>query len=50
VAVLLVEQNAHQALRMADRAYVLESGSCVLSGRGPELAEDDRVRSAYLGL
>jgi branched-chain amino acid transport system ATP-binding protein len=50
VAVLLVEQNAHQALRMADRAYVLESGSCVLSGPGPELAEDDRVRTAYLGL
>jgi branched-chain amino acid transport system ATP-binding protein len=50
VAVLLVEQNAHQALRMADRAYVLESGSCVLSGAGPELAEDDRVRTAYLGL
>jgi branched-chain amino acid transport system ATP-binding protein len=50
VAVLLVEQNAHQALRMSDRAYVLESGSCVLSGRGPELAEDDRVRTAYLGL
>ena len=50
VAVLLVEQNAHQALRMSDRAYVLESGSCVLSGPGPELAEDDRVRTAYLGL
>jgi branched-chain amino acid transport system ATP-binding protein len=50
VAVLLVEQNAHQALRMSDRAYVLESGSCVLSGRGPELAEDERVRTAYLGL
>ncbi|MFD2092977.1 ABC transporter ATP-binding protein [Blastococcus deserti] len=50
VAVLLVEQNAAQALRLADRAYVLESGSCVLSGPGPELAEDDRVRAAYLGL
>ncbi len=50
VAVLLVEQNAAQALRMADRAYVLESGSCVLEGSGPELADDDRVRSAYLGL
>ena len=50
VAVLLVEQNAHQALAMSDRAYVLESGSCVLSGTGPELAEDDRVRTAYLGL
>ncbi|MFZ5870424.1 MAG: ABC transporter ATP-binding protein [Actinomycetota bacterium] len=50
VAVLLVEQNAMQALTMADRAYVLESGSVVLSGSGPELARDDRVRSAYLGL
>jgi branched-chain amino acid transport system ATP-binding protein len=50
VAVLLVEQNAAQALRLADRAYVLESGSCVLTGLGPELAEDDRVRAAYLGL
>jgi branched-chain amino acid transport system ATP-binding protein len=50
VAVLLVEQNASQALAMADRAYVLESGSVVLEGLGPELAEDNRVRTAYLGL
>jgi branched-chain amino acid transport system ATP-binding protein len=50
VAVLLVEQNASQALAMADRAYVLESGSVVLEGPGPELARDDRVRTAYLGL
>ena len=50
VAVLLVEQNAAQALRMSDRAYVMESGSVVLSGAGRELAEDDRVRAAYLGL
>jgi branched-chain amino acid transport system ATP-binding protein len=50
VAVLLVEQNAAQALNMADRAYVLESGSIVLSGAGPELAKDERVRKAYLGL
>jgi branched-chain amino acid transport system ATP-binding protein len=50
VAVLLVEQNASQALAMADRAYVLESGSVVLEGPGPDLAEDDRVRSAYLGM
>jgi branched-chain amino acid transport system ATP-binding protein len=50
VAVLLVEQNAAQALRMSDRAYVIESGSIVLSGAGRELAEDDRVRAAYLGL
>ena len=50
VSVLLVEQNAAQALNMADRAYVLESGSIVLSGPGPELAKDERVRKAYLGL
>jgi len=50
VAVLLVEQNAAQALNMADRAYVLESGSSALHGPGPELARDDRVRAAYLGL
>ncbi len=50
VAVLLVEQNAAQALRMSDRAYVMESGAVVLSGAGAELAADDRVRAAYLGL
>jgi len=50
VAVLLVEQNAKQALAIADRAYVLESGSTVLSGTGSELADDERVRKAYLGL
>jgi len=50
VAVLLVEQNAAQALNLADRAYVLESGSIVLSGTGKELATDERVRKAYLGL
>jgi branched-chain amino acid transport system ATP-binding protein len=50
VAVLLVEQNAAHALDIADRAYVLESGSIVLSGTGSELARDDRVRAAYLGL
>lgn len=50
VAVLLVEQNASQALAMADRAYVLESGSVVLDGAGPDLASDERVRTAYLGM
>ena len=50
VSVLLVEQNASHALALADRAYVLESGSVVLEGPGPELARDDRVRSAYLGM
>ncbi len=49
ITVLLVEQNAQQALTVADRAYVLETGSVVLTGRGPELLEDPLVRSAYLG-
>jgi branched-chain amino acid transport system ATP-binding protein len=50
VAVLLVEQNAVQALEIADRAYVLESGTAVLAGTGEELARDERVKTAYLGL
>ena len=47
--ILLVEQNAQMALSVADRAYVLETGSVTLSGTGAELAQDDRVRKAYLG-
>ncbi|WUU93863.1 ABC transporter ATP-binding protein [Spirillospora sp. NBC_01491] len=50
VSVLLVEQNAKQALAIADRAYVLESGSTVLHGTGAELAGSAEVRKAYLGL
>ena len=50
VAVLLVEQHAAQALAIADRAYVLESGTAVLDGTGTELAADNRVKTAYLGL
>jgi branched-chain amino acid transport system ATP-binding protein len=50
VAVLLVEQNAKQALGIADRAYVMESGSTVLRGTGAELADSAEVRKAYLGL
>jgi branched-chain amino acid transport system ATP-binding protein len=49
VSVLLVEQNAHQALSLADRGYVLETGELVLSGSGSELLADDRIRAAYLG-
>jgi len=49
VTVLLVEQNAAQALGLADRGYVLETGEIVLSGTGAELLADDRVRAAYLG-
>ncbi|MBI3458168.1 MAG: ABC transporter ATP-binding protein [Candidatus Rokubacteria bacterium] len=48
-AVLLVEQNANLALRMADRAYVLEAGRIVLEGTGAELLANDAVRKAYLG-
>ncbi|MGH2768264.1 MAG: ABC transporter ATP-binding protein [Actinomycetota bacterium] len=49
VTVLLVEQNARQALRLAGRGYVLETGRIVLSGRARELLEDEGVRRAYFG-
>jgi branched-chain amino acid transport system ATP-binding protein len=49
VSVLLVEQNATQALALADRGYVLETGELVLAGTGRELLADDRIRAAYLG-
>jgi branched-chain amino acid transport system ATP-binding protein len=49
VTVLLVEQNAAQALALANRGYVLETGELVLSGTGAQLLADDRVRAAYLG-
>jgi len=45
----MVEQNAHQALAVADRAYVLQNGHLVLSGAASELARDPRIREAYLG-
>lgn len=47
--VLLVEQNAHRALEIAHRAYVLETGSVVLSDTGAALLTSDKVRAAYLG-
>jgi branched-chain amino acid transport system ATP-binding protein len=47
--VLMVEQNAYAALRMADRAYVMETGRIVLDGAARDLLEDDHVRRAYLG-
>jgi branched-chain amino acid transport system ATP-binding protein len=49
VTVLIVEQNAAQALSLANRGYVLETGEIVLTGTGRELLADDRVRAAYLG-
>ncbi|MGA7816454.1 ABC transporter ATP-binding protein [Caballeronia sp.] len=48
-SILLVEQNARQALSIAHRAYVLESGRIALAGRARDLAQDSRVRAAYLG-
>jgi branched-chain amino acid transport system ATP-binding protein len=50
LTVLLVEQNAHAALGIADRAYVLETGRVTLSGESALLRNDARVREAYLGL
>jgi len=47
--ILLVEQNANLALSIADRAYVLETGSVVLSGDSSELQASDQVKMAYLG-
>ena len=50
MTVLLVEQNVRQALTLAHRAAVLESGHLVLTGLGPDLLGDDRLKRAYLGL
>lgn len=49
VTVLLVEQNAHKALEIADRAYVLETGHISMSGQASELSRDPRIKEAYLG-
>lgn len=47
--ILLVEQNARQALKLAHRGYVLETGHIVLSGSARELMENPQVKAAYLG-
>ncbi len=49
VTILLVEQNAHMALEIADRAYVLETGRMILEGNAKEIAANPRVKEAYLG-
>ena len=49
ITLLLVEQNAHMALSIADRGYVLETGQIKLSGSGKDLLENEEVRKAYLG-
>ena len=49
VTVLLIEQNANMALRIADIGYVLETGKLTLSGTGRELLVNEQVKKAYLG-
>ncbi len=49
MTVLLVEQNAFAALKIADYAYVPETGKVVLQGTGEELLQDEGVKKAYLG-
>jgi len=50
VTILLSEQNVQQALRIADRGYVLENGRVVMQDSSPELLQSDHVRKAYLGM
>ena len=50
ITIFLVEQNAHAALAIADVGYVMETGSILLSGPGPELLDNEQVQSAYLGM
>jgi branched-chain amino acid transport system ATP-binding protein len=50
ISILLVEQNARQALRIADRAYVMENGKIEIEGTGSELLKNDHVKVAYLGM
>jgi ABC-type branched-subunit amino acid transport system ATPase component len=50
MSILLVEQLAYRALELADRAYVLRAGRCVLSGTGQQVAQDARLEQAYLGV
>ena len=49
LTIFLVEQNVRQALKIADRAYVIETGNIVLSGTGRELLVNPKVQEAYLG-
>ena len=50
IAVVIVEQNAKQAVKLADRTYVLENGKIVLEGKGNELLGNEKVKKAYLGM
>ena len=50
VAIMLVEQNAHQSLKISNRAYLLENGSIAMEGKASELLETDYIRESYLGI
>ena len=50
ITIVLLEQNVYQSLRISNRAYVMELGRIVLTGTGPELAENEHVKKAFLGL
>lgn len=50
ITVLMVEQNARAALKIADRAYVMEHGKIIAIGKASDLADDDKIRRAYLGV
>ncbi|NTV93751.1 MAG: ATP-binding cassette domain-containing protein, partial [Chlorobiaceae bacterium] len=50
VTVLLVEQNVYQSLKISHRAYVIETGSIVLTGTGSELLNNQKVKTAFLGM
>jgi branched-chain amino acid transport system ATP-binding protein len=50
ITIFLVEQNAHAALSIADVGYVIETGTIILTGSGPDLFDNEQVRSAYLGM
>ena len=49
VTILLVEQNIHQAMKIADQAYVLKNGKITMTGGGEELLSDPEVQKAYIG-
>jgi len=49
ITMLLVEQNAYEALDISDRAYILETGNITLEGRSSDLIQDPNVKKAYLG-
>jgi branched-chain amino acid transport system ATP-binding protein len=50
ITILLIEQNAHAALSIADTGYVMETGNILLSGPGRELLRNEQVKQAYLGM